>query len=100
MNQSDINNYNNILSNTKILYSDKLWLGITNNTICNGITNNTICNGITNNTICNGITNNTICNGITNNTICNGNNINNSLTITEKLEKELNERKYNTFINQ
>jgi len=91
MNQSDINNYNNILSNTKILYSDKLWLGITNNTICNGITNNTICNGITNNTICN---------GITNNTICNGNNINNSLTITEKLEKELNERKYNTFINQ
>jgi hypothetical protein len=70
MNQSDINNYNNILSNTKINYSDKLWLGITNNTTYNGITNNTT------------------------------DNINNSLTITEKLEKELNERKYNTFINQ
>jgi hypothetical protein len=35
MNQSDITNYNNILSNTKINYSDKLWLGITNNVIVN-----------------------------------------------------------------
>jgi hypothetical protein len=38
MNQSDITNYSNILSNTKINYSDKLWLGITNNVIVN--TNN------------------------------------------------------------
>ena len=35
MNQSDITNYNNILSNTKINYSDQLWLGITNNVIVN-----------------------------------------------------------------
>jgi hypothetical protein len=35
MNQSDITNYNNILSNTKINYSDQLWLGITNNIIVN-----------------------------------------------------------------
>jgi len=53
MNQSDINNYNNILSNTKINYSDKLWLGITNNIL------------------------------------------DNNSNINEKLEKELNERKYN-----
>jgi hypothetical protein len=66
MNQSDINNYNNILSNTKINYSDKLWLGITNNILDNNITNN-----------------------ITNNILDNNSNIN------EKLEKELNERKYN-----
>jgi hypothetical protein len=58
MNQSDITNYNNILSNTKINYSDQLWLGITNNVIVN-------------------------------------NNLN--INISEKLEKELNERKYNTF---
>ena len=66
MNQSDINNYSNILSNIKINYSDKLWLGITNNVIVN-------------------------------------NNINNSnLNICEKLEQEINERKYNTntFIKQ
>ena len=56
MNQSDITNYNNILSNTKINYSDKLWLGITNNVIVN-------------------------------------NNLN--ININEKLEQELNERKYN-----
>jgi hypothetical protein len=64
MNQSDITNYSNILSNTKINYSDKLWLGITNNVIVN--------------------------------------NNNNNLNITEKLEQELNERKYNTntFIKQ
>jgi hypothetical protein len=43
MNQSDINNYNNILSNTKINYSDKLWLGITN------ISNNILDNNISNN---------------------------------------------------
>jgi hypothetical protein len=66
MNQSDINNYNSILSNTKINYSDKLWLGITNNILDNNITNN-----------------------ITNNILDNNSNIN------EKLEKELNERKYN-----
>ena len=58
MNQSDITNYNNILSNTKINYSDQLWLGITNNVIVN-------------------------------------NNLN--ININEKLEQELNERKYNTF---
>jgi hypothetical protein len=58
MNQSDITNYNNILSNTKINYSDQLWLGITNNVIVN-------------------------------------NNLN--INISEKLEQELNERKYNTF---
>ena len=58
MNQSDINNYSNILSNTKINYSDKLWLGITNNVIVNNNSNN--------------------------------------LNISEKLEQELNERKYNT----
>lgn len=57
MNQSDITNYNNILSNTKINYSDQLWLGITNNVIVN-------------------------------------NNLN--INISEKLEQELNERKYNT----
>jgi hypothetical protein len=57
MNQSDITNYNNILSNTKINYSDQLWLGITNNVIVN-------------------------------------NNLN--ININEKLEQELNERKYNT----
>jgi hypothetical protein len=56
MNQSDITNYNNILSNTKINYSDQLWLGITNNVV-----------------------------------------VNNNLNINEKLEKELYERKYNTF---
>jgi hypothetical protein len=56
MNQSDITNYNNILSNTKINYSDQLWLGITNNVIVN-------------------------------------NNLN--INISEKLEQELNERKYN-----
>jgi hypothetical protein len=39
MNQSDINNYNNILLNTKINYSNKLWLGITDN-ITNNITDN------------------------------------------------------------
>jgi hypothetical protein len=62
MNQSDITNYSNILSNTKINYSDKLWLGITNNVIVN----------------------------------------NNNSNISEKLEQELNERKYNTntFIKQ
>lgn len=58
MNQSDITNYNNILSNTKINYSDQLWLGITNNVIVN-------------------------------------NNLN--INISDKLEQELNERKYNTF---
>jgi hypothetical protein len=47
MNQSDINNYNNILSNTKINYSDKLWLGITN--ISNNISNNILDNNISNN---------------------------------------------------
>jgi hypothetical protein len=57
MNQSDITNYSNILSNTKINYSDKLWLGITN----------------------------------INDIVVNNNNSN----ISEKLEKELNERKYN-----
>jgi hypothetical protein len=47
MNQSDINNYNNILSNTKINYSDKLWLGITNITnISNNISNNILDNNI------------------------------------------------------
>lgn len=61
MNQSDINNYNNILSNTKINYCDKVWLGITNN--INDISNN-------------------------------------NLSIIQKLEKELNERKYNTFNKQ
>ena len=66
MNQSDINNYNNILSNTKINYSNKLWLGITNNILDNNITNNILDNNILDN-----------------------NNIN------EKLEKELNERRYN-----
>ena len=40
MNQSDITNYSNILSNTKINYSDKLWLGITN--INNVIVNNNL----------------------------------------------------------
>jgi len=69
MNQSDINNYNSILSNTKINYSDKLWLGITNNILDNNISNNILDNNITNNIL--------------------DNNIN------EKLEKELNERKYN-----
>jgi hypothetical protein len=59
MNQSDITNYNNILSNTKINYSDQLWLGITNNVIVN--------------------------------------NSNSNLNISEKLEQELYERKYNTF---
>jgi len=59
MNQSDITNYNNILSNTKINYSNELWLGITNNVIVN--------------------------------------NINSNLNISEKLEQELNKRKYNTF---
>jgi hypothetical protein len=58
MNQSDITNYNNILSNTKINYSDQLWLGITNNVIVNN------------------------------------NNLN--INISEKLEQELYERKYNT----
>jgi hypothetical protein len=58
MNQSDITNYNNILSNTKINYSDQLWLGITNNVVVN-------------------------------------NNLN--INISDKLEQELNERKYNTF---
>ena len=64
MNQSDITNYSNILSNTKINYSDKLWLGITNNVI--------------------------------------DNNNNSNINISEKLEQELNERKYNTntFIKQ
>ena len=57
MNQSDIINYSNILSNTKINYSDKLWLGITNNVIVN--------------------------------------NNNNNSNISEKLEQEINERKYN-----
>ena len=75
MNQSDINNYNNILSNTKINYSDKLWLGITNNILDNNITNN--------------ITNNILDNNI----LDNNNNIN------EKLKKELNERRYNFSIN-
>ena len=56
MNQSDITNYSTILSNTKINYSDKLWLGITNNVVVN----------------------------------------NNTINISEKLEQELNERKYNT----
>ena len=42
MNQSDINNYNNILSNTKINYSNKLWLGITNNILDNNILDNNI----------------------------------------------------------
>jgi len=59
MNQSDITNYSNILSNTKINYSDKLWLGITNNVSVN-------------------------------------NNYNCNLNISEKLEQELKERKYNT----
>lgn len=59
MNQSDITNYNNILSNTKINYSDQLWLGITNNVIVNNNSSN--------------------------------------LNISEKLEQELYERKYNTF---
>ena len=59
MNQSDITNYNNILSNTKINYSDQLWLGITNNVIVN-------------------------------------NNLN--INISEKLEQELYERKYNNLI--
>jgi hypothetical protein len=63
MNQSDINNYSNILSNTKINYSDKLWLGITN---------------------------------INNIPVNNSNNLN----ISEKLEQEINERKYNTFNKQ
>jgi hypothetical protein len=63
MNQSDINNYSNILSNTKINYSDKLWLGITN---------------------------------INNVPVNNSNNLN----ISEKLEQEINERKYNTFNKQ
>lgn len=58
MNQSDITNYCNILTNTKINYSDRLWLGITN-------INNVIVN-------------------------------NNTINISEKLEQELNERKYNT----
>ena len=58
MNQSDITNYCNILNNTKINYSDRLWLGITN-------INNVIVN-------------------------------NNTINISEKLEQELNERKYNT----
>jgi len=40
MNQSDINNYNNILLNTKINYSNKLWLGITNNILDNNIIDN------------------------------------------------------------
>ena len=71
MNQSDINNYNSILSNTKINYSDKLWLGITNNILDNNITNNILDNNIANN------------------------NIDNNSNINEKLEKELNERKYN-----
>ena len=75
MNQSDINNYNNILSNTKINYSNKLWLGITNNILDNNITNN--------------ITNNILDNNI----LDNNNNIN------EKLKKELNERRYNFSIN-
>jgi hypothetical protein len=57
MNQSDITNYNNILSNTKINYSDKLWLGITNNVTIN--------------------------------------NNNSNSNISEKLEQEINERKYN-----
>lgn len=61
MNQSDITNYNNILSNTKINYSDQLWLGITNNVIVN-------------------------------------NNLNININISEKLEQELNERKYNNLI--
>ena len=74
MNQSDINNYNNILSNTKINYSNKLWLGITNNILDNNITNN-------------------ITNNILDNNILDNNNIN------EKLKKELNERKYNFSIN-
>jgi hypothetical protein len=65
MNQSDINNYNNILSNQKINYSDKLWLGITNN-VCEAHNHNS----------------------------------NNNLNIIEKLEKELNERKYNTFVKE
>jgi hypothetical protein len=75
MNQSDINNYNNRLSNTKINYSNKLWLGITNNILDNNITNN--------------ITNNILDNNI----LDNNNNIN------EKLKKELNERRYNFSIN-
>jgi hypothetical protein len=58
MNQSDITNYSNILSNTKINYSDKLWLGITNNVIVNS-------------------------------------NSNSNSNISEKLEQEINERKYN-----
>jgi hypothetical protein len=57
MNQSDITNYNKILSNTKINYSDKLWLGITNNVTIN--------------------------------------NNNSNSNISEKLEQEINERKYN-----
>jgi hypothetical protein len=62
MNQSDITNYSNILTNTKINYSDRLWLGITNNVVVNS----------------------------------------SNLNISEKLEQELNERKYNTntFIKQ
>ena len=80
MNQSDINNYNNILSNTKINYSDKLWLGITNNILDNNITNN--------------ITNNILDNNILDNNILDNNN-----NINEKLKKELNERKYNFSIN-
>lgn len=64
MNQSDITNYSNILSNTKITYSDQLWLGITHNS--------------------------------------SNNSSNNNLNISEKLEQEVNERKYNTnsFIKQ
>jgi hypothetical protein len=37
MNKSDINSYNNILSNIHINYSNDLWLGITN---INNIKNN------------------------------------------------------------
>ena len=61
MNQSDITNYSNILSNTKINYSDKLWLGITNINVDNNNSNSNI-----------------------------------NINISEKLEQELNERKYNT----
>lgn len=84
MNQSDINNYNNILSNTKINYSNKLWLGITNNILDNNISNNILDNNISDN--------------ILNNNILDNNNSDNN-NINEKLKKELNERKYNFSIN-
>lgn len=69
MNQSDINNYNNILLNKKINYSNNLWLGITNN-VPETHNNSTVSEKDSTN-----------------------------LNIDEKLKKELNERNYNTFNN-